>query len=753
MTQNETATQKSSRQFGWHHMPEIDLRQLLRLTDDTGMFQHGVHLLPDPTHGYCIDDNCRALLAAVLHADLRGHDEDAVPLQRYLAFVAYGYNPDNGWFRNFMGYNRDWLEEAGSQDSHARTLWSLGVTVQRAPTPAIEELAEQLFLKGLGAVEQMKFIRPWTYSLLGLHAYLEARPDHEQAKRLRRELTDRMYAIWREHAADDWPWWEDELTWGNAKLPHAMLINGYALDRDDIVEAALKALRWCIDVQTASDGHLTLIGNDGWFVRGREPAQFDQQPIEAQGIVQAALAAAAVTGDESWCDDAWRGFHWFRGFNDLGLPLYHPETGGAQDGLRPDGVNKNQGAESVLAYLLSVLELHLYRERVRRAGTGDSATGQVTAEVTAAPRTIGVGVIGAGGFADFCLRQWRGLEHYRPVAVWSRTADHARRFADQYELTMHERVEALVADDRVDLVYVATTPDQHAPYALAALRAGRHVLVDKPPATTRADARRLIDAAVERDRVLAVNLMMRHGPLFEPIRELIASQALGAMLRGTLINCAGDAGLPADHWFWDPKRSGGIFIEHGVHFFDLFRGWLGDGQVLHAHALRRPDRECIDQVAAELQYGPQTTVSQYHGFHQVAPLDRQTIRLIFERGELTLSGWVARTLTLRGVVSDADAERLEALPPGGDVRTVRRFDPSTPLIHRGRQVHADREIELRWQADADGEAVYGAALRGLLADAIRRIHHPSHEMRVSARDGLAAVTDAAEATRLAGLGA
>ena len=342
--------------------PEIDLRQLLRLTDDTGMFQHALHQLPDPNHGYCIDDNCRALIAAVLDAELRGYDPQRLPLERHLMFVSYGLNPANGRFRNFMSYDRRWLEDYGSQDSHGRTIWSLGVTTSRAPTESIREIAQRVYLHGLPAAREFNHIRPWVYTLIGIDAYLDFEPAHDLSNELLAELSDRMWSLWEANAGNDWPWWEDMLTWGNAKLPHAAMLAGRRLDQPERVEAALRALRWGLDVQTAEAGHLSIIGNEGWMTRAGRRGRFDQQPIEAQAFVQACLAAARITGDTSWADHARRCFDWFTGRNDLGVALYHAQTGGCQDGLHPHGANKNQGAESTLAYLLSALELRLYEK-------------------------------------------------------------------------------------------------------------------------------------------------------------------------------------------------------------------------------------------------------------------------------------------------------------------------------------------------------------------------------------------------------
>jgi len=358
-------------------LPHIDLRHVFVLTDGTGILQHANRGTPDLHHGYCTDDNARALIATVklwalpqdawapAEPDLPGPNDVLVATQRYLAFLAYAFNPDHGRFRNFMQYDRSWLEDLGSEDSHARTIWALGTAYRLAPNDGVRELADDLMDRALPAIEGFDSLRPWAYALLGLDEYLLARPDHEPGCRLHRELTRRLFDLWRSHAGDDWPWWENSLTWGNAKLPHAMLVAGQRLGRADVVDAALQALRWLVEIQRSADGHLSVIGNQGWYVRGGPRARYDQQPIEAKALVQACLAAAGITGDPYWAVEAGRAFRWFTGANDAGTALYNPETGGGFDGLLPNGVNTNQGAESTLAYLLSVLELHLY-DRARR---------------------------------------------------------------------------------------------------------------------------------------------------------------------------------------------------------------------------------------------------------------------------------------------------------------------------------------------------------------------------------------------------
>ncbi|MEM7624869.1 MAG: hypothetical protein AAF333_04495 [Planctomycetota bacterium] len=349
-------------------LPDIDLRHLQRMTDDTGLFQHAIYATPDANHGYCIDDIARALIAGVLHAQLVRHDEKLIPLHTYLAFLAYAYNEDRGKFRNFMGYDRQWLEAEGSHDSQGRTIWALGVTATHGPTGPIRQLSNELYLKALPTLHGLNFPRSWAFALLGLQAYLHGKPEHAESRSLRDEYAEKLFAAYTGHAADDWPWWEDEVTYDNAKLCHALLLTGPAMGRPEVTDAGLTALRWLADQQlsTRDDGTtcLSIIGNDGWLQRGKPRAPFDQQPLEAYAMVDACLQAARAVEDTTqrteWEAHARLCFEWFTGRNDLGTPLYDPETGGGRDGLNADGVNQNQGAESSLAYLLAVLEMHRY---------------------------------------------------------------------------------------------------------------------------------------------------------------------------------------------------------------------------------------------------------------------------------------------------------------------------------------------------------------------------------------------------------
>ncbi len=739
----------------WEDFPKIDLRQLQRMTDDTGLFQHALYSMPDPKHGYCIDDNARALIAALLHSQLRGYDERVVPLHRYLTFLAYAFNEDRRRFRNFMSYDRRWLEEEGSQDSQGRAIWALGLAVSMAPTDSVRELAQNLFQKALAAIEDFQYLRSWAFALIGLEEYLKKVDDDEGAKQLRDRFACKLFDAYQSHATDDWPWWEDLVTYDNAKLPHALLISGKAMQRYDMMGAALKSLKWLIRMQTADsgesaggrwpvagggklEGHLSIIGNQGWLRKGSSRAKFDQQPLEAYAMVHGCLTAANITGESTWADLAWWCFEWFRGRNDMGVPLYHSETGGCQDGLGESGPNKNQGAESILAYLLSVLELHVYRE---------SRLGRITITV---PQAIGYAIVGGSQFADICLAQYTKIEGLKPVGVWNQSPQRANEIASQYNLKVYGEINDLLADTQIDLIHVASNPGRHAEHALAAISRGKHVLCEKTIATSSVDGERILEAAAHQDLCVAVDFVMRYGPLAQTVSQIIASQILGSPLRGMYINLADDSGLPEDHWFWDETESGGIFVEHGVHFFDLVRSWLGEGVVLSAHRLRRPATDLIDQVSCDVRYGQQTTVGFYYGFHQSQHLQQQDFRLVCERGRILLNGWVAHEMTINAVLSEQQIESLQAMIPDARLKTLRRIPDTKRIIYRRRQQETvDREIELIWRYEQDDSSTYNVALRLLMEDVIQTVKDRHYKLRATAKDGQEALKVALEADRIA----
>lgn len=338
-------------------LPEVDLHHLRRLTDDTGIVQHAVFTVPNYREGYTTDDNARALVLAVLLGETEGNGAIHELAARYLAFLSYAFNPERGRFRNLLAYDRRWLEEVGSDDSHGRALWGLGTVTGLAADPGSRSLAGQLFTLGLPGVLGCTSPRAWAFALFGLDEYLRRFGGDRAARSAREELGGRLLELYRRHSTPDWPWFEDVLTYCNAALPHALLVTGTGLGRVDLTQAALTALEWLVAVQRVEEGHYVPIGSAGLYRWGGVRPRFDQQPVEAHATVAACLAALRLTGEERWRSEARRAFEWFLGRNDLGLSLYDRSTGGCRDGLHPDRANENQGAESTLAFLLALVSI------------------------------------------------------------------------------------------------------------------------------------------------------------------------------------------------------------------------------------------------------------------------------------------------------------------------------------------------------------------------------------------------------------
>jgi len=343
-------------------LPLLNLNHLRRMTDDTGMIQHASYTIPNYREGYSSDDIARALIVAVFLEEDGEDDyagEAAALATRHLAFLWNAFNPANNRFRNFLSYDRRWLEEAGSEDSHGRALWGLGTVIGRTEHPGLRGAADQLFEAALPALEAFISPRAWAFSLLGIQEYLLRFSGDRVAQNLRKELAERLLESFRRCRGPGWPWFEDKLSYCNAVLPHALLLCGHALARDDMKDVALQALVWLADQQRSVQGHFVPVGSNGFYPRGGERARFDQQPVEAQAMVSACLAAQKVTGQVCWGQEAQRAFDWFLGRNDLRLPVYDAATGGCRDGMHPDRTNQNQGAESTLAFIHSLLEIRL----------------------------------------------------------------------------------------------------------------------------------------------------------------------------------------------------------------------------------------------------------------------------------------------------------------------------------------------------------------------------------------------------------
>lgn len=344
-----------------HDLTEIKLDHLLTLTDDVGILHHAKSTIPDRYHGYTTEDNARALVAVLMaqdHLDFAAGG-NVEPLQtKYLSFLEHAFDPETERFRTTMGYDRNWRAGELSDDVHAQAVMALGEAVARCQSRGPMTLAADLFHRALPACETFESPFAWSHALIGIHAYLRRYSGDSHARRVRENLAERLFNRFREHTSMEWTWPMDGLTYASARLPHALLMAGRWMFRNDMIEAALYSLQWLHYVQEGEEGRFSPIGDDGGMPRGGEKARFNQKPLEAAVTIEAYLEAFHVTGKNVWVDRADKCLNWFLGENDLHTPVYDHRSGGCHDALMPQGVNENQGAEATLAWLISLLSLY-----------------------------------------------------------------------------------------------------------------------------------------------------------------------------------------------------------------------------------------------------------------------------------------------------------------------------------------------------------------------------------------------------------
>jgi hypothetical protein len=341
-------------------LPDVNTAHLYAMTDDTGILQHAIFSLPNCQEGYTTDDNARALIVATL---LNGYAQSdpsrrAILTHRYLAFLWVAFDLKTGRFRNFLSYDRRWLENIGSEDSHGRALWALGTVLGQSGDTRLRGAAGRLFEAAAPATLLFTSPRAWAYSILGMQAYLDWFPGDRVIQGARNALANRLLDIYERTHSGAWHWFERSLSYANARLSQALLLAGWRSDNGRMVQVALESLTWLIAEQHLHDADVFVpIGSKGFFAEGQERARFDQQPVEACATVSACLQAYDLTKDDMWLEEGCCAFRWFLGANDLQVSLYDETTGGCRDGLHPDRVNENQGAESTLSFLMALLEI------------------------------------------------------------------------------------------------------------------------------------------------------------------------------------------------------------------------------------------------------------------------------------------------------------------------------------------------------------------------------------------------------------
>ena len=344
-----------------YSLPDLNTTHLSNMTDDTGMLQHAIFSVPNTREGYTTDDNARALIVTTLQDEYKFSENETEPSnlsRRYLAFLWLAFNSDSGRFRNFLGYDRKWLEQTGSEDSHGRSLWALGTVLGRSRNAGLRGAAGRLFEAAVPAVLRFSSPRAWAFSVLGLQAYLDWFPGDRDMQGIRNTLANRLLDIYERSHSETWHWFEKSLSYSNARLPQALILAGWRSHNHRMIEAGVDALKWLVAEQHRDDKEIFVpIGSSGFFIEGNRKTRFDQQPVEACATISACLEVYRLTEESQWHEEARRVFRWFLGKNDLQAPLYDPLTGGCKDGLHPDRVNENEGAESTLSFLMSLLEM------------------------------------------------------------------------------------------------------------------------------------------------------------------------------------------------------------------------------------------------------------------------------------------------------------------------------------------------------------------------------------------------------------
>jgi hypothetical protein len=359
----------------------VSRRHLEVMSDELGVWQHAKGERPDPAHGFCTDDVCRALVVDLLHSRELGWGAVSASVARHIAFLEEAGGVRGRRFRNFRGADGTWLEAEGSEDSHGRAMLSLSIAMNETPDPANRKAARRLFEEGLPAVRTLSALRATASSLLACDGAIRAGAGGDVLA-VFEILAKRLAEAFPESMSPDWPWPESTLTYENALIPRALIAAGRRLEDASMTHGGFLVLDWLIESQTSPDGSFSPVGNKGWWPKDGDKSRYDQQPIEAMALILACEAALAVSGDERYRRAAEMAYGWFLGRNDTAVPVAVPLEGACNDGLNATGVNPNQGAESTLAWLTSL-------ERIRALRAAEAGVARVATTAVAPFSAVG----------------------------------------------------------------------------------------------------------------------------------------------------------------------------------------------------------------------------------------------------------------------------------------------------------------------------------------------------------------------------
>jgi uncharacterized protein YyaL (SSP411 family) len=336
---------------------------LFAMTDDTGIFQHSIYGVPDPRHGYTTDDNARALILAVLLLEKFKDKKYLKLVYNYMEFLLFAQN-ENGMFKNFMGYDREFLEDEGSEDSFGRSLVAVCRTsLSKAVPENIKKTCQYIINKTLVHLPKLKYPRPKAYAIVGLSCLTESAKTNEYVELLSNDLAD----LYRKNKDDKWHWFENIITYGNSYFPRALMIAYKMLKKDELLKIAEESMEFLAGV-TIKEEYFKPIGCDGWYKKGKKAAEFDEQPIEACETMLLYLDCYEITKDKKYLDYAVKCYNWYTGVNSMGVSLIDSETGACYDGICPDGLNLNQGSESIISYGTAFMEISKRVKLITKSG-------------------------------------------------------------------------------------------------------------------------------------------------------------------------------------------------------------------------------------------------------------------------------------------------------------------------------------------------------------------------------------------------
>jgi len=362
-----------------------------------------------------------------------------------------------------------------------------------------------------------------------------------------------------------------------------------------------------------------------------------------------------------------------------------------------------------------------------------------------------VGILGAGGFSHFSVKAFLKVPEIIISGVFDVDPQRSILFSDKFGCRVFSTQEQLLADGETDLIYISTPPFLHYQQSKSALLAGKHVICEKPAAFQSKEVAELIAVARDKKLLYVVNLMQRYNPLFPMVQTLVKEKLLGGFLHGYFENYASDETLDEEHWMWDEKKSGGIFIEHAVHFFDLIEGWLGKGKLVAAQKIRRRglNKTYWPEVQAVCKY-QNGLFNFYHGFHQANRMDRQELKLVFENGEVSLFEWVPSRLVLKALVTKNTLKAIKNIFPEGEIEIVKTFKEEDKS-YRSHSSHrqADHQIILEYGDNDLKYSIYELLLTDMLTDQIHWLKDRKHQRRITEQNALNSVIMAEEANESA----